>query len=118
MSIETRPAARLPLTATTPANPPPDYVRGTLCGLFAAVGYTIANSCLRSVVGCNPVWVSAVKAFPTVALVAPWIIVQYVRGDKLLKSTKVLGVIALAGLLGQIGRNVLFQWSLGVVGIA
>lgn len=118
MSIETRPAASLPLTATTPASPAPDYVRGTLCGLFAAVGYTIANSCLRAVVGCNPVWVSAVKAFPTVALVAPWMIVQYARGDRLLPSAKVLGVIALAGLLGQIVGNVLFQWSLGVVGIA
>jgi len=67
---------------------------------------------------CDPVWVSAVKSFPIVVLVGPWLIVQYSRGERILPSAKVLGALALAALLGQLVGNVLFQWSLGVVGIA
>ncbi len=93
-------------------------VGGTVCGLFAAVGYTAANICLRAVTGCDPIWVSTVKAFPTVALVGPWLLVHYARGEKVFPSRRVLVILVLTGLLAHLGGNVVFQWSLGVIGMA
>lgn len=93
-------------------------VLGTAYGLVSAVGYTAANTCLRAVADCDPIWVSAVKAFPIVVLVGPWLIVQRSRGQRILPPTKVLVALVLASILGQLVGNVLFQWSLGVVGIA
>jgi drug/metabolite transporter (DMT)-like permease len=93
-------------------------VLGTLCGLVSAVGYTAANICLRAVSDCDPIWVSCVKAFPTVVLVAPWLILRAHRGEHILPDARVLASLVLAGLLGQLMGNVLFQWSLGIVGIA
>ena len=98
--------------ATQPA------VYGVLCGLASSVGYTLANICLRSVAHCDPFWVSAVKAAPTVVLIGPWLIVLKARGERVLPSPGVLLALVLAGLLGQLGGNVLFQTALGVVGIA
>ncbi len=91
---------------------------GTVCGLLSAVGYTAANSFLRSVADCDPVWVSAVKAIPNVVLVGPWLLAYYCRGLPVMPKPDVLVKLALAALVGQLGGNVLFQWSLGVVGIA
>jgi drug/metabolite transporter (DMT)-like permease len=91
---------------------------GTVCGLLSAVGYTFANSFLRSVADCDPVWVSTVKALPNVALVGPWLLGYYLRGLPVLPAGNVLLKLAIAALIGQLGGNVLFQWALGVVGIA
>lgn len=91
---------------------------GTACGLFASVIYTAANVCLRAVADCDAVWVSAVKATPTVVLVAPWLVVIWWRGERVLPAPRALAILVLGGLLGQLGGNVLFQWSLGVVGMA
>lgn len=86
--------------------------------MVSALGYTAANTCLRAVADCDPIWVSAVKSFPIVVLVGPWLIAQYSRGERILPPAKVLGALVLASILGQLAGNVLFQWSLGVVGIA
>jgi len=91
---------------------------GTLCGLFSAVGYTAANACLRAVTDCDPIWVSAMKALPTLVMVGPWVAVQAVRGQKVLPERHVLGLLAAGALIGQLVGNVVFQWSLGVVGLA
>jgi drug/metabolite transporter (DMT)-like permease len=91
---------------------------GTLCGLGSALGYTAANICLRAATNCDPIWVSAVKAVPTALFVAPWLLVLAWRGQKILPRGDVLGKLVLAGLVGQLGGNVLFQYSLGVIGVA
>lgn len=93
-------------------------VFGTLCGLFSAAVYTAANACLRAVHDLDPVWVSAVKAVPTVGLMIPWMLLHYRGGQKLLPSPRVLVVIAAAGLCGQMLGNVSFQWALGQIGMA
>jgi len=93
-------------------------VFGTLCGLFSAVGYTVANACLRAVSDCDPIWVSAVKALPTLVMVGPWIAWQARRGTKILPELPVLGLLVMGALIGQLIGNVVFQWSLGVVGLA
>lgn len=91
---------------------------GTVCGLIAAVGYSAANVGLRAVAHCDPVWVSAVKAIPTVVLVAPWLVVRARRGLPVWPPWRMIVALSVAGLIGQIGGNVFFQWSLGIVGIA
>ena len=91
---------------------------GVLCGLASAVGYTLTNICLRSVTHCDPIWVSCVKAWPTVVLVGPWLIVLVARGERVLPAPRVTFVLILAGLCGQLGGNIIFQASLGIVGIA
>jgi drug/metabolite transporter (DMT)-like permease len=94
------------------------FVVGTVLGFVSAIGYTAANVCLRAVAHCDPVWVSCIKAVPTVALVSPWIIGRVVQSQTITPSLRLLGLVVMAGLVGQLGGNVLFQWSLGVVGIA
>jgi drug/metabolite transporter (DMT)-like permease len=58
------------------------------------------------------------KSFPIVVLIGPWLIARAHGGKRVMPPPKVLGALVLAGLLGQLMGNVLFQWSLGVVGIA
>ena len=107
-----------PTAVSVPAAPPSHAVFGTLCGLFSAVGYTAANACLRAVSDCDPIWVSAMKAIPTLALVTPWVVVQACRRQKVLPEWHVLWLLAMGALIGQLIGNVVFQWSLGVVGLA
>ena len=93
-------------------------VVGTYCGILSAVAYTAANASLRAVSDCDPVWVSCVKAFPTVVLVGPWLIVRMARSQTIVRSLRPLGWLVAAGLVGQLVGNVLFQWTLGVIGMA
>jgi len=53
-----------------------------------------------------------------VALILPWLLVRRWRGEAVWPNTSLLFVLGAAGLLGQFGGNLLFQWSLGIVGIA
>ena len=91
---------------------------GALCGLCSAVGYTAANICLRAVSHYDPVWVSAVKAFPTIILFGPWWFVAWRKGECQYPGMRVIMVLVITALIGQLLGNVVFQWSLGVVGIA
>ncbi len=104
--------------SSSPSAPSSHAVLGTLCGLFSAVGYTAANACLRAVSDCDPIWVSAMKAIPTLVMISPWVAAQAWRGRKILPEMRVLGLLAIGALIGQLIGNVLFQWSLGVVGLA
>lgn len=87
-------------------------------GLLSALGYTGANVFLRSLVQSDVIWVSAMKASPLVVLAGPWLLIQLARGRETLPAPRVLVTLALAALVGQLGGNVSFQWSLGVVGMA
>lgn len=93
-------------------------VWGTIFGAISAVAYTAANVCLRAVTEYDPVWVSCVKAFPTVVGTAPWLFLLRRSGERLFPPPKVIGTLVMAGLLGQLGGNVVFQWALGVIGMA
>jgi len=93
-------------------------VAGTLAGGLSAIGYTAANVCLRSVTGYDSVWVSAVKAVPTVALVGPIVLARMLTGRRVASSAWALVMLTTAGLFGQLAGNVSFQWALGVVGLA
>jgi len=91
---------------------------GTIFGLLSAIGYTAANVCLREASNCDPVWVSCIKATPTVFLVGPWVWIQYRRGQLTLPSGSIFLVLIASGVFGQLAGNVAFQWALGVVGVA
>ncbi len=93
-------------------------VLGTLCGLASAVGYTAANACLRAVANCDPVWVSFAKALPTVALFGPVLLVRLLSGREALPAWAPLRVLLLSAIVSQLLGNVIFQWSLGVIGMA
>ena len=94
------------------------HALGTLCGLFSAFVYTCANAFLRAVDDCDPVWVSAVKAVPTVVAMTPILGIMAARGRKVLPPLGMLAAIAAGGLIGQLGGNISFQWALGQIGVA
>ncbi len=93
---------------------------GTICGLLAAVGYTITNACLKQVADqdLNAFWVSAVKAFPTLLICAPWAYYQSRIGLRVMPESKVFWLLFLSAFVGQIGGNAGFQFGLQYVGIA
>jgi DME family drug/metabolite transporter len=90
-----------------------------LLSAASALGYTASNICLRDVATtCDPAWVSCIKAVPT-TLVA-WLLIarRASQGLPALPRGKLLAVLVVTALCMQIGGNVGFQWSLGVVGLA
>jgi drug/metabolite transporter (DMT)-like permease len=109
--------SELPSESPTPQLVDP-YIFGTICGLTSAFVYTCANAFLRAVDHCDPFWVSAVKALPTAVAMTPVILLMLGRGQRVWPGFKLAAAIAAGGLLGQIGGNVCFQWSLDKIGMA
>lgn len=89
-----------------------------LCGLLAAVGYTATNICLRSVTELEPPFVACVRTFPTLVLMAPLLLLRIFRGQSLVASNGHVLWLLVTGVFTQIFGNVLFQWSLGIIGLA
>ncbi len=112
------PSRSLPSASTPPPWLHDPLVFGTLCGLASALGYTAANACLRAVSGCDAVWVSCVKAFPTVAIFGPILLYRLARGRDALPPARQMAALVGASVICQLLGNVVFQWSLGVVGMA
>ena len=109
--------SRSPLEAPTAGVLSPHFI-GTVCGLFSAVAYTGANLFLRAVYDCDPVWVAAIRALPTVIAMAPVLAMMAWRGQPLMPSFKLAALVVMGGLFGQLGGNISFQWSLGIIGVA
>lgn len=103
------------MSSRSPAEP---VVVGTLWGFASAVGYTAANACLRAASHCDPIWVSTVKAFPTAALVAPLVLYRLARGHEQLPPWPKLRILIGTAVVCQLLGNVVFQWSLGIIGMA
>jgi drug/metabolite transporter, DME family len=91
---------------------------GLACGLFSSVIYTCANICLRAVAHCDPFWVSCVKAVPTTLAAGVILAIHVARGRRWRPGGRTLLLLVSTGLLAQLGGNVAFQYSLGVVGLA
>lgn len=106
-------------SARTPHPLSDPLVIGTVCGIISSLGYTASNICLRAVSSeLDPAWVSCIKAVPTTLFFSPWFIVLAIQGRRILPQPKQLFSLAAAGLFGQLGGNVLFQWGLGEIGLA
>jgi drug/metabolite transporter (DMT)-like permease len=95
-----------------------DLTVGLLAGLGAAFFYTVANICLRRVVHCDPLWVAGVKALPTVIVALPFLGARYFQSKPLLHSTKTFLPFVAISCLAQLFGNGLFQWALGLLGLA
>ncbi|GIW93493.1 MAG: hypothetical protein KatS3mg110_1534 [Pirellulaceae bacterium] len=91
---------------------------GVACGLLSVLGYTLANVGLRRVAHWDPAWVSAMKAIPTLVIMALWLWRLGHRGVRLWPDRHGWRWLAVGSLAGQFGGNWAFQWSLGTVGLA
>ena len=95
---------------------------GTLMGAFAAVGYTVANTALRDVSRPGAfdwsLFVTLCKAVPVAAVA--WLLVGYraARGLPAVPPARLWPRLFGAGLLAQLGGNLLFQLALGLGGLA
>jgi len=92
---------------------------GSLFSAVSALGYTAANICLRDVaLECDPSWVSCIKAVP--ASIAAWLLIarRASQGLPAMPTARLLPILIVTGLFMQIGGNVGFQWSLGIIGLA
>ena len=110
---------------SAPASPEDEHreVRlGVILGLVSALAYTGANLALRQVAVPNDVgwalWVTANKAVP--AALAGWLIIAWraSRGLPACPPRRLIWPMIVVGLLMQYGGNVMFQWSLGLGGLA
>ena len=115
-----RSTERPPGEPTAIASPRFDPVLvGTFFSAISALGYTAANICLRDVAETvDPVWVSCIKAVP--AAVAAWLLIarRAWLGQPSLPGGGVFGMLLVTGLCMQVGGNVGFQWSLGMIGLS
>ena len=90
-------------------------VLGTFLGVLSAVAYAAAATSLRAVIDCDPVFVSFVKAVPTCGLMG--VALLFYRRKSPIPWKFIVTLIVAATLMHLLG-NVLFQWSLGIIGIA
>lgn len=91
---------------------------GIACGVLSALLYTSTNICLRYLTGSDPVWVSTVKALPTLVIAIPLVLVLVGRSQPILTSWRDTGRLITTGVLVQLFGNVGFQWSLGILGLS
>ncbi|PHS02512.1 MAG: hypothetical protein COA78_20900 [Blastopirellula sp.] len=119
---EVEPESQATTAATTSAGTtkPSALWKGVCWGLLSAVAYSAANVFLKMSErdGLAPVWVSFVKAIPTVAIYAPLVLWQLKSGKITYPTRKAFIILAIASVAGHLFGNVAFQWSLGVVGVA
>ncbi len=113
-----------PLTATTVTaergtlRPPIGLTAASVCGMVAAVLYTMANVALRQCVGVDPFLVSAMKAAPTVVILGPFLVWMMLTRQTIATSLKMAPRFVVASFFGQVIGNGAFQVALGVIGLA
>ncbi len=98
--------------------PPLGIVAGSICGIVAAVFYTLANIALRQCVGIDPFLVSAVKSAPTIVVLGPLLGWMAFSGQTIATSLKMAPRFIVASFFGQLIGNGAFQIALGVIGLA
>ena len=98
--------------------PPVGLALGALYGLVAAGFYTTSNIALRYSVAVDPFLVTAVKAFPMVVMLAPFVFWLRVSGRPLATSTVMLPRFVACSFLAHFVGNACFQFSLGIIGLA
>lgn len=91
---------------------------GSFAAVLSALGYTAANIFLRSVSDSPAVVVSSLKASWTVILFGPWLIWLGSHGKQIFPSARPFAYILAAAVFVQLCGNWVFQWSLGIIGLA
>lgn len=101
-----------------PGHAPLGPVAGAACGLAAAVLYTATNVALKASTGSDPLLVSAAKAWPTVLVCGPLLVLMTFRGQRIATSWHSFPMLLLGVLSGQLIGSVGFQISLEHIGLA
>lgn len=96
---------------------PPSWV-GPLCGMVAAVLYTLTNIALRDCVQVDAYLVSAVKAAPTVIFLGPMIAWTALQKQSVLASKRRIPQFLIASFMAQFFGNAAFQKALERIGLA
>ncbi len=91
---------------------------GFIFACLAGLGYSTANIFLRMVSDQDPAWVSCVKAIPTLVFVIPWLLLRYQKGHRTPPSRRLILLMTAVSIVGHLAGNVVFQWSLGIIGLA
>ena len=91
---------------------------GFIFACLAGLGYSTANIFLRMVSDQDPAWVSCVKAIPTLVFVIPWLLLRYQKGHRATPSRRLVLLMMAVSFVGHLAGNVVFQWSLGIIGLA
>ena len=114
-----------PASNDTPAVSPDSSVRsrGVLLGALSAVGYSAANLSLRGLSGRDEtlswaVWVTAMKALPTVVLSAFLLTRRWQRKEPFYPTRRPIPALIIAAFVMQFGGNLGFQIALIHVGLA
>lgn len=96
---------------------------GMLLGLTSAVAYSATNLALRQLSDSSEdlgwdIWVSAMKAIPTLVVSLVLLAIRGTSKGPLYPSFKVVGALLIAALVMQFGGNLCFQIALGNIGLA
>jgi len=92
---------------------------GTAYCVFAALGYTVVNICLRDLaVKYDPAWILCMKETMAVVLMGPWLAGRAIRGQSPLPGGRPLVTLVVVGLLTHLAGNLPLIWSMGIVGLA
>ena len=92
---------------------------GALCGVGAALGYTLASTCLRSVAtDVDSIWVTLIKASTNVAIFGPYLAYLWWRGAKIWPPAADIGRLVAVAVFVQLAGNLAFQLALGKIGMA
>lgn len=98
---------------------PDSRVIGTACCLFAAVSYTMANICLRSLADTAPaVWTICVRELVGVLAVTPWFLWGLRRGVRCLPDSRSLRPLIVSAAAAELVGNVGLQWAFQVIGLS
>lgn len=96
---------------------------GMLLGLTSAVAYSATNLALRQLSDSSEdlgwdIWVSAMKAVPTLFVSLILLVLRGTGKGPLYPSFKIIGALFIAALVMQFGGNLCFQIALGNIGLA
>lgn len=95
---------------------------GLLTGIAAAIGYTLANVALRQM--AKPadldwaIWVTANKAIPATMLTWGLVLYNHRCGRPAFPPRGLILPLILTGLAMQFSGNLMFQYALGLIGLA
>lgn len=97
--------------------------KAVILGIVSAVGYSAANLALRGLSGRDgglpwAIWVTAMKALPTVVVAALLLVKRWRQDKTLYPSKKPIPVLIVGGFVMQFGGNLGFQIALVHVGLA
>ena len=92
---------------------------GTACCLFAAVGYTVCNICLRRLAETAPLaWTMFVRELVGMLAVAPWVLWGLRRGMRCLPDARSFRALVASASAAELVGNLGLLWAFRVIGLS